>query len=84
MKVARLSSDNFHYEIKHVYKKTDTTTVELIKEIVMACKDCDYRHVLLALHNKGIKINHKKVQRIMQEYNLQCTTYDKQIGKYKY
>ncbi|CAH0419517.1 IS3 family transposase [Periweissella ghanensis] len=82
LKAARLSSSSFHYAINHVYKKADPTIVELIKDIVMAFKDYGYRRVVLALRNKGIKINHKKVQRIMQEYNLQCTAYDKQTRKY--
>ncbi|MCT4396972.1 transposase [Periweissella beninensis] len=82
MKVAHISSSNFHYAINHVYKKTDATIIELIKNIIMKCKDYGYRRVVLTLHNNGIKINHNKVQRIMQEYNLQYTAYDKQARTY--
>ncbi len=34
-----------------------------------------YRRVNLALRNKGIKVNHKKVLRIMREYNILCTKF---------
>lgn len=82
LKATRLSSSSFHYAIKHIYKKTDSTIVALIKDIVKACKYYGYRRIVLALRNMRLKINHKKVQRIMQEYNLQCTAYDKQTRKY--
>lgn len=82
LKAARLSSSSFHYAFKHVYEKTDTTLVAEIKNIVSVNKDYGYRRVVLALRNKGIIVNHKKVQRIMQENNLQCTAYDKRTRKY--
>lgn len=82
LKAARLSSSSFHYALKHIYKKTDTALVSEIKNIISIYKDYGYRRVVLALRNKGIIVNHKKVQRIMRENNLQCTAYDKQTRKY--
>jgi putative transposase len=42
-----------------------------------------YRRIKDDLHNKGFKINHKKVQRIMRELGLKCIVRMKKYRSYK-
>ncbi|WP_436866862.1 IS3 family transposase, partial [Mammaliicoccus sciuri] len=50
--------------------------IQVIKEI---CQESNhtygYRRVTQALRNRGLIVNHKKVLRIMKEYNLTCTKF---------
>ena len=41
-----------------------------------------YRRITLALKNKGFKINHKKVLRIMREESLLCSKFRTRSRKY--
>ena len=42
-----------------------------------------YRRITLALHNKGIHLNHKTVQRLMKELGLVCRVKIKKYRSYK-
>ncbi|RIN84735.1 IS3 family transposase, partial [Mammaliicoccus sciuri] len=42
-----------------------------------------YRRVTQALRNRGLIVNHKKVLRIMKEYNLTCTKFTHRGRKYR-
>ena len=54
-------------------------TILAIREIN---KDYGYRRVVGELHNRGFKINKKKVQRIMQKLGLQVTSFTRKSRKY--
>lgn len=67
-----------HKEIKHSNR-------DLIEEIKAIKKDnpaYGYRRVYLELKNRGSEVNHKTVQRIMQEQHLQSQAYTKKSRKY--
>ena len=55
---------------------------EQIKQICKDNKDYGYRRVLRELHRQGCIINKKKVQRIMQKYNLQVISFTRKSRKY--
>ncbi len=42
-----------------------------------------YRRITIALHNKGIHLNHKTVQRLMKELGLVCRVKIKKYRSYK-
>ena len=81
--VIDLPKSVYYYHMHHEdSKKRDQ---ELIDEIIKIHKEhpaYGYRQVTLELHNRGWKINHRRVQRIMQEHCLQSIAYTKKKRKY--
>lgn len=53
-----------------------------IKEIRKKNKDWGYRRIYGELRKRGIVINHKKVQRIIQDLGLQVTSFTRKSRKY--
>ena len=53
-----------------------------ILEIREEHKDYGYRRILGELRNQGYSINKKKVQRIVQKFGLQVTSYTRKSRKY--
>ena len=60
----------------------DKELEELILSIHDNNKDYGYRRMTGALHNQGIMINKKKVQRIMQKLRIQVTSFTRKNRKY--
>lgn len=57
---------------------------ELIREIYAENKKrVGYRRITLELHNKGISINHKTVQRLMKQMGLFCLVKMKKYNSYR-
>ena len=63
-------------------KNPDKEIEEKIFEIREVHKDYGYRRMLGELRNQGYVINKKKVQRIMQKYKLQVTSFTRKSRKY--
>ena len=63
-------------------KNPDREIEEKIFEIREVHKDYGYRRMLGELRNQGYVINKKKVQRIMQKYELQVTSFTRKSRKY--
>lgn len=59
-------------------KKIEEKIVEIRKDH----KDFGYRRVWGELKNQGFNVNKKKVQRIIQKYNLQVTSFTRKSRKY--
>ena len=59
-------------------KKLEDKIIEIRKEH----KDFGYRRVLGELKNQGLQVNKKKVQRIIQKFNLQVTSFTRKSRKY--
>lgn len=73
----------YYYHLNH--KESNTSDQELIDEIKTIKKEnpaYGYRRVTMELHNRGRKVNHKKVQRITQEQHLQSSAYTRKNRKY--
>ena len=53
-----------------------------IEKIVSVNKNYGFRRVTATLKRNGMNVNKKKVQRIMQKYGLQVTSFDRKSRKY--
>jgi len=72
-KIAR--STYYFYLNKEDSDIKNTDTIKKIKNIFYAHKKrYGYRRITLELKNQGFNINHKKVLRLMNKYNLYCIT----------
>lgn len=60
----------------------DIELEEKIHEIHKCNKDYGYRRMCGELRNQGHIVNKKKVQRIMQKYNLQVMSFTRKSRKY--
>ena len=60
----------------------DIELEEKIHEIHKRNKDYGYRRMCGELRNQGYIVNKKKVQRIMQKYNLQVMSFTRKSRKY--
>ena len=85
MDIAKLPKSSY-YEWKIKLEQPidkDKQIKEEIKTIVEASKGrYGYRRVTLVLKNKGFKINHKRVLRIMREQSLLCSKFKTRSRKY--
>ena len=67
--------------------KQENPNQEIEKLILTIFKENDenygYRRITLVLHNQGIKINHKKVYRLMKKLGLTCLKYSHKTRKYR-
>ena len=89
-----LSKSNYYYVLKHDDKDLKNQEImKLIKEIFEEHKHrYGYRRITAQLHIDGVKINHKKVKRLMKKMNLfgiairrkrKYSSYQGSIGKIK-
>ena len=71
------------YWQKRLDRKNPNKEIEdKILEIHENHKDFGYRRILGKLRKEGFLINKKKVQRIMQKYNIQVTSFTRKSRKY--
>lgn len=83
--VAKLSRATYYYHLKRLTVPDKYAGIkELIQEIYAANKKrIGYRRVTIELHNKGITINHKTVQRLMKQLGLFCQVRMKRYNSYR-
>ena len=85
MDIAKLPKSSYYewkIKLEQLIDK-DKQIKEEIKTIVEASKGrYGYRRVTLVLKNKGFKINHKRVLRIMREQSLLCSKFKTRSRKY--
>ncbi|MFD1707010.1 IS3 family transposase [Siminovitchia sediminis] len=74
----------YHYHVKQLHKEDpDKEWKDLISELFHKHEGkYGYRRIHLELVGKGYEINHKKVQRIMQELGLRCEKFTRK-SRYK-
>jgi len=79
------------YYYKPKGEHLDMDLAEKIEEIALDFPSYGYRRITAALHRKDIKVNHKRVLRLMRDKNLLCrsrkafkTTTDSSHGLKKY
>lgn len=94
LSISGLPKSSF-YEWKEKLSSVDYEELRLIEEIRLIVAGSKgrygYRRVTMALKNKGLSVNHKRVLRIMKEYSLLCdkfhrknrgySSYKGQVGK---
>lgn len=73
----------YYYWVKRFDEPNKDEEIEsLMKEIRSSHKDYGYRRMTQELRNRGIHINMKKVQRLMNKLGLQVTSYTRKSRKY--
>lgn len=83
--VAKLAHATYYYHLRRMAALDKYADVkEKIKEMYRENKDrIGYRRITLELHNKGIIINHKTVQRLMKQLGLFCRARMKRYNSYR-
>jgi len=85
LKYAKLPRSTFYYHLKKI-KQPDkyAETKELIRAIYHENKGrYGYRRITLELRNRGYKINHKTVLRLMRECGIKCLVRMRKYRSYK-
>jgi len=82
LKISGLARSTYYYNVELLDKDAkNKEIIENIKEIFAASRKCyGYRRITSVLNNRGIRINHKKVLRLMRKLAL-CPK-GKKIRKY--
>ena len=85
LEIAQLPRATFYYHLKRLTKADKyAQTKEEIKVIYHENKGrYGYRRITTALHNRGIHLNHKTVQRLMRQLGLACRVRIKKYRSYK-
>ena len=85
LEIAQLPRSTFYYHLKRLTKADKyAQTKEEIKVIYHENKGrYGYRRITTALHNRGIHLNHKTVQRLMKQLGLICRVRIKKYRSYK-
>ena len=65
-----ISRSNYYYRPKN--KPSDMDLAEKIEEIALDFPSYGYRRITAELHRQKLKVNHKRVLRIMRQENLLC------------
>lgn len=85
LKVAELPRATYYYHVKRLAAPDKYS--ELVAEIQAIYAEhkgrVGYRRVMLALHQRGYIVNHKTVQRLMQQYGIVCYIRMKKYKSYK-
>ena len=85
LKVTKFPKSTYHYWVKKM--KQENPNQELEELILSIFKENDenygYRRIRDALHNRGLKINHKRVYRIMKKLKLRCIKFSHKSRKYR-
>jgi putative transposase len=79
-----IPESSYHYQIKMMQKDNPDQELEDMIQSIFEENDGNYgyRRVQLELGNQGIKVNHKKVQRIMEKLGLKGAKYGRKTRKY--
>ena len=85
LEVSGLARSTYYYYIKH---RNDEDKYSEIKEQItnIFCENKErygYRRITMELHNRGYRINHKAVLRLMNEEKIKCRVRIKKYHSYK-
>ena len=85
LEIAQLPRATFYYHAKNMQKPDKYVDVKAeISAIYHENRGrYGYRRITIALHNKGIFLNHKTVQRLMKQMGLVCRVKAKKYRSYK-
>ena len=84
LKIVGIPEATYHYHVKQLQKEDpDKEWKEIILELFQTHKGkYGYRRIYLDLKKQGYVINHKKVQRMMNEMGLKCVKFTRK-SRYK-
>lgn len=85
LKISGLPKSSF-YEWKVKLSKVNQKEIELVNQIKLVIADSKgrygYRRVTMTLDSKDIKVNHKRVYRLMKKYDLLCRKFTRRSRKF--
>ena len=70
------------HSLRGSFRLKDLLSYTKLQKIQGENKDYGYRRMTAELHNRGIMVNKKKVQRIMQKRGMQVTSFTRKSRKY--
>ncbi|WP_394234439.1 IS3 family transposase [Niallia oryzisoli] len=84
LQVVGIPESTYHYQIKAMNKENPKQKLEDDIQSIFDENDGNYgyRRITLELKNKGYKVNHKAVQRIMGKLGLKCSKFSRKTRKY--
>jgi putative transposase len=79
-----ISESTYHYHIKMMKQKDPDEELEVCIQTIFEENhgNYGYRRIQLELKNRGVKVNHKKVQRIMKKLSLKGEKFRRKSRKY--
>lgn len=77
-----IKRSTFYYQAHRHEVKDNQELLQIIKDIKQQNPSYGYRPVTDELHRRGIKVNHKRVNRLMRENGLSSRMYNRQTRKY--
>ena len=77
-----IKRSTFYYQTHRHEAKDNQELLQTIKDIKQQNPSYGYRTVTDELHRRGIKVNHKRVNRLMRENGLSSRMYNRQTRKY--
>lgn len=85
LKFAKMPRSTYYYYLKKMHNKDKYEAIK--KQIALIYHEnkgrYGYRRITLELHNRGYKINHKTVLKLMKQLGLQCFVRMKKYKSYK-
>ncbi|WP_416338253.1 IS3 family transposase, partial [Limosilactobacillus oris] len=72
----------FYYQVHRREPEDNQELLQIIKDIKHQNPGYGYRPVTDELHRRGIRVNHKRVNRLMRENGLSSQMYNRQTRKY--
>ena len=77
LEVTKFPKSTYHYWIKKMKQENPNQEIE---ELILTIfnenhENYGYRRITLELHNRGLRVNHKKVYRLMKKLGLNCVKY---------
>lgn len=72
----------FYYQTHRGETEDNHELLQTIKDIKQHNPSYGYRPITDELHHRGIKVNHKLVNRLMRENGLSSQMYNRQTQKY--
>ncbi|WP_191567086.1 IS3 family transposase [Metabacillus idriensis] len=84
LQIVGIPESTFHYHIKMMKKKNPDEELEACIQLIFEENhgNYGYRRVHLELGNRGLKVNHKKVQRFMKKLALKGEKFRRKSRKY--
>lgn len=85
LKIANLPKTSFYEwkkKLNNSFDKDKNIKIKITEIVTKSKKRYGYRRLVLALKNKGLIVNHKKVLRITRELNLLCSKFRNRFKKY--
>ena len=91
LKIIKFARSTYYYHLKQLYQTDKGQTIKAEIQVIFTERkgNYGYRRITLALRNRGVMVNHKRVQRLMKDLGLSArirrkrkySSYQGEIGK---